>query len=175
LQLSPQQRLIEQAEAVLLRLYLHYPEHRLTIIDILDQSDLIFSLPHHRFIWQKILEVGEVGAIDYLDPHLIHHLQDLYSSYSQEMTQISHLFNLDEKTAQEIQRSTLVIRAAAACLEKSACEQQRSYYLAQWQNAETAPERKQEYYELFYETQRRLQSIEQQRLFTMTDLLGCSP
>jgi DNA primase len=171
--LSPQQRLVEQAEAVLLRLYLHYPEHRLTIIDTLDQADLIFSLPHHRFIWQKILEVGELGAIDYLDPNLIGHLQDLYGSHRSEMAQISHLFNLDERTAQEIQRSTLVIRAAGACLEKAACEQQRSYYLAQWQSAEMSPERKQECYELFYEAQRKLESIEQQRLFTMTDLIGC--
>ncbi len=171
--LSPQQRLVEQAEAVLLRLYLHYPEHRLTIIDTLDQADLIFSLPHHRFIWQKILEVGELGAIDYLDPNLVGHLQDLYSNHRSEMTQISHLFNLDERTAQEIQRSTLVIRAAGACLEKAACEQQRSYYLAQWQSPDMSPERKQECYELFYEAQRKLESIEQQRLFTMTDLIGC--
>jgi DNA primase len=171
--LSPQQRLVEQAEAVLLRLYLHYPEHRLTIIDTLDQADLIFSLPHHRFIWQKILEVGELGAIDYLDPNLVGHLQDLYSSHRSEMAQISHLFNLDERTAQEIQRSTLVIRAAGACLEKAACEKQRSYYLAQWQSAEMSPERKQECYELFYETQRKLESIEQQRLFTMVDLISC--
>ncbi len=171
--LSPQQRLVEQAEAVLLRLYLHYPEHRLTIIDTLDQADLIFNLPHHRFIWQKILEVSALGEIDYLDPNLIGHLQDLYGSYRSEMTQVSHLFNLDERTAQEIQRSTLVIRAAGACLEKAACEQQRSYYLAQWQSAEMSPERKQECYELFYEAQRKLELIEQQRLFTMTDLIGC--
>ncbi len=171
--LSPQQRLVEQAEAVLLRLYLHYPEHRLTIIDTLDQADLIFNLPHHRFLWQKILEVGELGVIDYLDPNLIGHLQDLYGSYRSEIAQVSHLFNLDERTAQEIQRSTLVIRAAGACLEKAACEQQRSYYLAQWQSVEMSPERKQECYELFYEAQRKLESIEQQRLFTMTDLIGC--
>jgi DNA primase len=171
--LSPQQRLVEQAEAVLLRLYLHYPEHRLTIIDTLDQADLIFSLPHHRFIWQKILEVGELGAIDYLDPNLVGHLQDLYGSHRSEMAQVSHLFNLDERTSQEILRSTLVIRAAGACLEKAACEQQRSYYLAQWQSTDMAPERKQECYELFYEAQRKLESIEQQRLFSMTDLIGC--
>ena len=171
--LSPQQRLVEQAEAVLLRLYLHYPAHRLTIIDTLDQADLIFNLPHHRFIWQKILDVSALGDIDYLDPNLVSHLQDLYGSYRSEIAQVSHLFNLDERTAQEIQRSTLVIRAAGACLEKAACEQQRSYYLAQWQNASMSPEHKQECYELFYEAQRKLESIEQQRLFTMTDLIGC--
>jgi DNA primase len=166
----PQQRLVEQAEIVLLRLYLHYPEYRLVIIEAMEQSDVIFSLPHHRFIWQKIVDACQQGAIDYLDPQLIAYLQDLHGTHSREMGQVSHLFHLNEKTAQEILRSPLVIRAAAACLEKVSWEKQRSDYLALWQNPATAPERRQQYYELFYEAQRRLQSIEQQRLFSIADL-----
>ncbi len=166
----PQQRLVEQAEIVLLRLYLHYPEYRLVIIEAMEQSDVIFSLPHHRFIWQKIVDACQQGVIDYLDPQLIAYLQDLHGTHSREMGQVSHLFHLNEKTAQEILRSPLVIRAAAACLEKVSWEKQRSDYLALWQNPATAPERRQQYYELFYEAQRRLQSIEQQRLFSIADL-----
>jgi DNA primase len=168
----PQQRSIEQAEIVLLRLYLHYPEHRLNIIEALEQSDVIFSLPNHRFLWQKIVDACEQGIIDYLDPLLIGYLQDLHGSHKQEMGRVNHLFNLDERTAQEIQRSPLVIRAAAACLEKASWEKQRSYYLAQWQNSSLPPERQQEYYQLFYAAQQRLQEINKQRLFTMTDLLS---
>jgi DNA primase len=166
----PQQRLVEQAEIVLLRLYLHYPEYRLVIIEAMEQSDVIFSLPHHRFIWHKIVDACQQGAIDYLDPQLIAYLQDLHGTHSREMGQVSHLFHLNEKTAQEILRSPLVIRAAAACLEKVSWEKQRSDYLALWQNPATEPEQRQQYYELFYEAQRRLQSIEQQRLFSIADL-----
>jgi DNA primase len=166
----PQQRLVEQAEIVLLRLYLHYPEYRLVIIEAMEQSDVIFSLPHHRFIWQKIVDACQQGTIDYLDPQLIAYLQDLHGTHSREMGQVSHLFHLNEKTAQEILRSPLVIRAAAACLEKVSWEKQRRDYLALWQNPTTEPERRQQYYELFYEAQRRLQAIEQQRLFSIADL-----
>uniref|UniRef100_UPI0025E5A7C4 DNA primase n=1 Tax=Chamaesiphon sp. GL140_3_metabinner_50 TaxID=2970812 RepID=UPI0025E5A7C4 len=48
--IHPNQRLIEQAESLLLRIYLHYPLHRLTIIDELDSIDLTFTLAHHRFL-----------------------------------------------------------------------------------------------------------------------------
>jgi DNA primase len=166
----PQQRLVEQAEIVLLRLYLHYPEYRLVIIEAMEESDVIFSLPHHRFIWQKIVDACQQGIIDYLDAQLIAYLQDLHGTHSQEMGKVSHLFHLNEKTAQEILRSPLVIRAAAACLEKVSWEKQRSDYLALWQNPDTEPEKRKQYYELFYEAQRRLQSIEQQRLFSIADL-----
>ena len=166
----PQQRLIEQAEIVLLRLYLHYPEYRLTIIEAMEESDVIFCLPHHRFIWQKIVDASQQGTIDYSDPQLIAYLQDLHGTHSREMGQVNHLFHLNEQTAQEILRSPLVIKAAAACLEKVACEKQRSDYLTLWQNPATAPERRQQYYEQFYEAQRRLQTINKQRLFSIADL-----
>jgi DNA primase len=166
----PQQRLVEQAEIVLLRLYLHYPEYRLTIIEAMEESDVIFCLPHHRFIWQKIVDASQQGTIDYSDPQLIAYLQDLHGTHSREMGQVNHLFHLNERTAQEILRSPLVIKAAAACLEKVACEKQRSDYLTLWQNPMTAPERRQQYYEQFYEAQRRLQAIDKQRLFSIADL-----
>jgi DNA primase len=157
---------------VLLRVYLHYPEHRLSVIATLEEADVIFTLPHHRFIWQKIVDACQQGAIDYLDPQLIDYLQDLHGSYAQAMGRVNHLFHLDERTAYEIQRSPLVIRAAAACLEKASWERQRSYYLAQWQNSALSPERQQEYYKLFYEAQEKLREIERQRLFSITDLLA---
>jgi DNA primase len=165
-----QQRAIEPAEILLLRLYLHYPEYRLTIIEAMEESDVIFCLPHHRFIWQKIVEASQQGTIDYSDPQLIAYLQDLHGTHSREMGQVNHLFHLNEQSAQEILRSPLVIRAAAACLEKVSWERQRSDYLALWKNPATAPDRKQQYYELFYEAQRRLQEIDKQRLFSIADL-----
>lgn len=169
---SPHNRSVEQAETLLLRLYLHYPEHRLEIITALEEADVIFTLPHHRFIWQQIIAACEQGAIDYLDPGLIQYLQDLHGDHGPAMGQVGHLFGLDEKTASEIRRSPLVIRAAAACLEKAAWEQQRRFYLHQWQNSDLSPERQQNYYQLFYEAQAKLQALERQRLFTIGDLLG---
>ena len=179
--IHPSQRLIEQAEGLLLRIYLHYPIHRLTIIDGLDSANLTFTLAHHAFLWQQIVDRSSLGygqnsqpeEIDYLDDRLINKLQDSITEHPARATQVKHLFNLDEHTAEEIQRSPLVLRAAIACLEKFACEQKRKYYLNKLQSKETEDlTKKVEYYQLFTTTQQRLQELEKLRVVTISDLIS---
>jgi DNA primase len=178
--IHPNQRLIERAESLLLRIYLHYPIHRLTIIDALDSADLNFTLAHHRFLWEQIIDRSSSGyqdsqteEIDYLDDRLISKLQDSIVEDRVQAAQVEHLFNLDEHTAEEIQRSPLVLRAAIACLEKFACEQKRKFYLNKLQSKD--PEdlaKKVEYYQSFINTQQRLQELEKQRNVTINDLIS---
>ncbi len=179
--IHPSQRLIEQAEGLLLRIYLHYPIHRLTIIDELDSANLAFTLAHHSFLWQQIVERSSLShqqdssqeEIDYLDDRLMAKLQDSMAEHPTRANQIKHLFNLDEHTAEEIQRSPLVLRAAIACLEKFACEQKRKYYLNKLQSND--PEdlaKKIEYYQSFTTTQQRLQELARQRNVTIDDLIS---
>ena len=178
--IHPNQRLIEQAESLLLRIYLHYPIHRLTIIDELDSANLTFTLAHHRFLWQQIVDRSSSGyqdspseEIDYLDDQLITKLQNSIIEDRPHAARVEHLFNLDEHTAEEIQRSPLVLRAAIACLEKFACEQKRKYYLNKLQSKE--PEdlaKKVEYYQSFNTIQKRLQELEKQRIVTIDDLIS---
>lgn len=54
--------LLEEAEAQLLRLYLHQPSHRAEIREALESRDLEFSIAHHRLLWQQILAVEETAA-----------------------------------------------------------------------------------------------------------------
>jgi DNA primase len=185
----PSQKLIEQAESLLLRIYLHYPIHRLTIIDELDSANLTFTLAHHSFLWQQIIvrasaplgdraslgyqQDSQQEEIDYLDDRLIAKLQDSITEHPVRANQIKHLFNLDEHTAEEIQRSPLVLRAAIACLEKFDCEQKRKYYLNKLQSKEPDDlAKKVEYYQSFTATQRRLQELEKQRIVTIDDLIS---
>jgi DNA primase len=187
--IHPNQRLIEQAEGLLLRIYLHYPLHRLTIIDALDSAELTFTLAHHRFLWEQIINRSSQGydsqkerlcqreapqeEIDYLDDRLISKLQDSIVEDRVQAARVEHLFNLDEHTAEEIQRSPLVLRAAIACLEKFACEQKRKFYLNKLQSKD--PEdlaKKVEYYQSFITTQQRLQELEKQRNVTIDDLIS---
>ena len=179
--IHPNQRLIEQAEGLLLRIYLHYPLHRLTIIDALDSAELAFTLAHHRFLWEQIIEKSSQGydldagqaEIDYLDDRLISKLQDAIVADRIQASRVEHLFNLDEHTAEEIQRSPLVLRAAIACLEKFACEQKRKYYLNKLQSKESEDlAKKVEYYQSFITTQQRLQELENQRNVTISDLIS---
>jgi DNA primase len=173
----PSQRLLEQAESLLLRIYLHYPTHRLTIIDELDSAELSFTLAHHQFLWDKIIAhssqaTAQPEESDYLDDRLIIKLQDLKIEYPAKTRAIEHLFHLDEHTAQEIQRSPLVLRAAIACLEKSTCERRCQAYLNKLksQDPEDIATQK-DTLAAYLAVKQRLQQLQQQRVVTISDLI----
>jgi DNA primase len=159
--------LLESAEALLLRIYLHCPEQRPTILETLEARNLEFSLSHHRLLWQKILELT-ADAVD-----LISSLQNKYLELSAAIEPISHLFHLNEKTQTEILRTPQVVQAASACMERVLIEKRYRYFLELWQktDAETEPEKWQSYYQSFYNEKIRLQELDRQRQFSITDLL----
>ncbi|HEY9635502.1 MAG TPA: DNA primase [Coleofasciculaceae cyanobacterium] len=167
--------LLEQSEALLLRIYLHCPEYRQTIIDTLEAQDLLFSLSHHRFLWQRILEMQPaVQLSSQASDQLISLLQERSIQFTNEMAQVAHLFHLDETTKEELIRTPLLIRAATACMERVSCEKHRRYCLEQWQKLDpsTNPERWQYYSQEFYEVDRRIRELDQLRQFNTTDILG---
>lgn len=140
----------EAAEAQLLRIYLHCPPYRQDIHNALSQRELEFSLSHHRFLWRQILVVEEQhtplqeeqGQLPHpeLAPglaelDLITALQDLCTDFSQEMQQVYHLIQLDEKSQLDILRPALSIQAAAASLERIACEKRCRHLLELWETA----------------------------------------
>ncbi|WP_414565057.1 MULTISPECIES: DNA primase [unclassified Anabaena] len=159
--------LLELAEALLLKIYLHCPEQRQTIIDTLEERDLEFSLSHHRFLWQKILEsTGE-------QEDFVSSLQDRYLELSEEIELVSHLFHVNETSKKEMLRTPQVVQAAIACMERVLREKRYRYFLELWQqtDAETEPEKWQSYYQSFYNEKLRLQELDRQRQFSITDLL----
>lgn len=178
IEIHPSQRLVEQAESLLLRIYLHYPIHRLTIIDALDSADLTFILTHHQFLWDQIIakssqDNSQQEAIDYLDDRLIIKLQDLLIEYPGKTAQIQHLFYLDEHTAEEIQRSPLVLRAAIACLEKFTCERKCQEYLNKLKSQDPEDLAKQkDDLRSYISIKQRLQELQQQRIVTISDLIS---
>ncbi|MFN6559866.1 MAG: DNA primase [Nostoc sp. ChiSLP01] len=169
-QLSPpptERSLLEHAEALLLRIYLHCPEQRQVIIDELEERDLQFSLSHHRFLWRQILET----AVEQID--LISTLQNRYLELSEDLELVSHLFHLNEKTKKEILRTPQVVQAAIACMDLVMLEKRYRHFLELWQQTdpETEPEKYQSYYQAFYAEKVKLQKIDRQRLFSITELL----
>ena len=176
--IHPQQRLLEQAESLLLRIYLHYPTQRLTIIDELDSVELTFTLAHHQFLWDKIIAyssqaTSQPAELDYLDDRLIIKLQDLAIDYPAKARAIEHLFHLDEHTAQEIQRSPLVLRAAIACLEKFTCERKCQEYLNKLKSPDPEDIANQKAnLKAYLAVKQRLQQLQQQRIVTISDLIA---
>ena len=178
LPLGSEHNLLEQAETLLLRIYLHCPEYRQTITDTLDSKDLLFSLSHHRFLWQQILELqiiaDKMGA-ESPNP-LISLLQDRNVQFPAQMAQVEHLFHLNEKYSEDIIRAPLVIRAAAACLEMVAQEKHRRYCLEQWQKLDPSTDlkRKEYYCQELYAANRRLKELEQIRKIQFSDITELS-
>lgn len=159
--------LLELAEALLLRIYLHCPEQREIVIETLEERDLEFSLSHHRYLWQKILELtGE--EID-----LISSLQNQYLELSEQIELVSHLFYVDEIRKKEMLRTHQVVQAAIACMERVLREKRYRHFLELWQqtDAEAEPEKWQLYYQSFYTEKLRLQELDRQRQFSITDLI----
>jgi DNA primase len=174
--LPTERSLLEHAEALLLRIYLHCPEQRQAIIEELEERNLQFSLSHHRFLWQQILEIsstdGETKNFVSI-PNLISRLQDQFLEFDNEMALIAHLFHVDEKNQKEILRTPQVVQAAIACMDLVMLEKRYRHFLELWQQTdpETEPERYQSYYQAFYAEKIKLQQIDRQRLFSITDLL----
>ena len=169
--------LLERAEALLLRIYLHCPEHRQVIIDTLQERDLQFSLSHHRFLWRQISEAMSENSVSVSKSqtklNLISSLQVRCLEFESEMALVSHLFHVDEKTQQDLLRASLGIQVATACMERVLCEKRYRHFLDLWQQTDSAtePELAQFYYQSLYTEQRQLQIIDRQRQFAVTDLL----
>ena len=88
------------------------------------------------------------------------------------MAQVAYLFHVNEKTQQDLLRAAQVIQAATACMERVLCEKRYRHFLELWQQTDPAieSERSQFYYESLYIEQRRLQLLDRQRQFSLTDL-----
>ena len=154
--------LLEKAEALLLQIYLHCPQQRPAISQILEERDLQFSLSHHRFFWRQILEVSpNITA----ETDLISRMQDRCLEFEIDTSLVSRLFHLDEKTQKELTRAPQVVQATTACMERVLREKRYRHYLELWEQTE-----QQSYYDAFYSEKMKLQELDRQRLFSLTDL-----
>ena len=162
---------LQKAEALLLRLYLHCPDQRQGIINILEDNDLEFSLSHHRFLWRQILEIQETENLAEID--LIAKLQDRKLEFPQEIGQISHLFHLDEFKQLDISRASELIRAAAMRMEQVRCEKRSRHFRELWEKTQlsTDPERCQEYWQECLAAKQRSEELDRLCQISFGDLV----
>ncbi len=172
----PNQVLIEQAEGLLLRVYLHYPIHRLTIIDRIDDMTPFFKLDHHIYLWDKIIRLSSQSnnqeEANYLDERLIDRLQDLMVDAPAKYTKIRHLLNLDERTTEEIQRSPLVIEKTIIRLKKFRFEEERNDWLNKFKSETLDSARRIEYYQSFQTISNLIKQLEKDQSVTIDDLVS---
>ena len=160
--------LLEAAEGLLLQIYLHCYEYREFIFDKLEEHNLQFSLSHHRFLWQKILEVSESVNYDLLST-----VQDKCLEFPEKIGLISHLFYLSEKNEKDMLRIPQLIQAAIASMEIVLTEKRYRYFLNLWEetDANMKPKHSTYYYKAFYTEKQKLLILEKQRQFTISNLL----
>lgn len=167
---SADQNLLEKAEELLLLIYIHCPHQRQMILDELDDRDLLFSLPPHRFLWQQILRLDPDGT----KRDLVSQLQTLSIDYAEEIKTVSPLLYLDDQRNHHLRRSGLVARAAIASLEQVTCARNRDYCREQWQEFDFTGDAEQYvyYFNEFYRLDSKLKELKQQRSISLIDLIG---
>jgi DNA primase len=184
--------LLEVAEGLLLQIYLHCPEYREFIFDTLEERDLQFSLSHHRFLWQQILEITSASfgsatsttlgtsqgkplstRSDSTEYDLLSTVQDRCLEFSEEMGLLPRLFHLNEKSQKDILRVPQAIQAAIASMDWVMTEKRCRHFRELWEQTDpqTQPQQATAYYKAFYAEKQKLQQLEKQRQFTITDLL----
>jgi DNA primase len=161
---STEKSLLDTAEADLLGIYLHCPEYRGAIIDALEEKELLFTLSHHRFLWQQIVALPEMANEP--SDRLISSLQDRLAQFPEQINQLSYLFHLSEtKHWEDSTRAPTMIRTAIASIEQVVKERYRRYCIQQLQQLDPVKEaqRRQYFYQELQTTIQRLRELEKLR------------
>jgi DNA primase len=87
-------------------------------------------------------------------------------------TPLQVLLHLGEKTRRDVLRAPLVIRAAAACMEKNLCEKRYRHFLALWEKTDCAsdPDQLTYFQTQIYAEKRRIEALEKDRQVSFEDL-----
>lgn len=158
---NTERTLLEQAESLLLLIYLHCPPHRQIIIQELEVRNLEFSLSHHRLLWLQIIEFP-INEFD-----LISNLQNRYLELGEDLSLVNHLFHLNEKTKAEITRTPQQMQATLACMEKEYREKRYKYFREQWEQTGSEAHGK-----ALQAEKLRLDELDKKRQFSLHDLLN---
>ncbi|ELS05592.1 DNA primase [Xenococcus sp. PCC 7305] len=165
---SPEEELLLQAESLLLLIYIHCPKYREEITDRLEDKDLLFSLPQHRFLWQEIIEAeSRINKSSEVNENpLLDQLHNQTPDFPSEMKAVTSFFHLDEKSQEDIYRAASRIENAIASLEQVNCIKYQNYCTEQLQNLNplTDSDRLQHLYEEIQYTKIRIQELEKNRL-----------
>ncbi|MDJ0726083.1 MAG: DNA primase [Prochloraceae cyanobacterium] len=164
--------LLESAETDILRIYLHYPEHRKQIITALEDKDLLFSLPHHRFLWQQIIQLNIDPTQSDPENELLFNLQNISSQFTDNMPKIVNIlyskrkeYRQEKLLKEDITNLPTQINNAIATLEYVICEKYKNYCLQQVEkldNYQDADKMKY-YFQESIEAQKKLEKLHKQR------------
>jgi DNA primase len=168
--ISSQTISLAQAEELLLRIYLHSPAQRHSIEALLAEKELMFSLSHHRWLWQQILETPPEIKQNHTHNQLLGKMLDILTHHPERMHLLGSLLYLTETTEIDVRRATLNIRGAIATLEYVNWTQHRRYCKEKWQSLDPNHPDFVYYVREFEQADRKLKAIAQERNFSNLDI-----
>ena len=118
---------VAKSEFLLLLIYLHCPNERDIILSLLEAKDLVFSLAHHRFLWQKINQLLPNVSTSNDDNYLLLTLQENMVNYPEYNSLLNGIFNVKENDCHIISEPEHYIQSAIACLEAVSLEKYKQY------------------------------------------------
>ncbi|QCS49912.1 DNA primase [Picosynechococcus sp. PCC 11901] len=169
--LSSQTIALAQAEELLLRIYLHSPAQRHPIEARLAEKEVMFSLSHHRWLWQQILETPLEIKQNHVHNQLLGRMLDILTHHPERMHSLGSLLYLTETTEIDVRRATLNIHAAIATLEHVNWTQHRRYCQEKWQGLDPQHPDFAYYLREFEQADRKLKAIAQERQFSHLEIL----
>ncbi len=174
---------LEEAEAALLRIYIHKKDYRSAITEGLEARDLGFSFSHHRALWRMVSELSRLesvaqvgtahaGGLNAPEPTMLQTLRNFASESKGPLSLVNHLLYLDEKSRLDTVRSPLVIRAAIACLERTMCEKRYRLLLKLWSESDfdRTPEKHTQYQKQIIAEKKHIAELDQERSVDFVDL-----
>ncbi len=165
--LDPQSSLLQKAEALLLRIYLHCPDQRQNINQILTERDLLFSFAHHRLLWQKIDQVMDHFNLSVdADNQLPLLVQIAYLEQEEDFKPVESFFQLTETTTEDLFRPNLRIPEAIAIMEKVPWEKYTQYCSRKLEQLDPRGQSQdfQYYHQQLQKAKQEIQRLESERL-----------
>lgn len=157
---SSDEKLLEKAEFLLLLIYLHSPENRSIIIQQIEDKDLLFTVSHHRYLWQKIHEIEDNSQ------SLITTLEENIIKDSHIRKQLASLFHPDDNHQENLFNCEEIIITAIATLEWLKSKKYYQYCQQQWRSLDinNEPEKMTFYQQELQKTKLILDNLESRRL-----------
>lgn len=172
---------LHSAETQILQIYLHFPEHRAYVYEVINEEDIEFSLSNHRYLWLTILNLinqqkTSLAAKEPYPDHLVQQLQLLCAEQPEVAQQLQHLLWLDENSRIGILRPQMVVRTAIAKIQYIMCEKREKSWLEKYKNTDVIADPSFGYYCQSKIEEARKQKMEIRKLIEVNylDLSGTS-
>ncbi len=165
---NPEEQLLQEAEFLLLLIYIHCPKQRNQIVDKLEAKDLCFSISEYRFLWQEIITIEQQNNTQesVLENYILKQLYNRSLDFPPQMKKLNKLLNLTEKTQEDVFRAQTRIENAIASLEQVSCIKYELHCTQQLENIDplTESDKIQHLYEEIRYSKQRIQELEKIRL-----------